>query len=193
MASDKLAHNMTLLCAFIVFSMIFIPFHIDKNYLNEESNKMEQLGGDGSIEEQCSAITFEDIFEYTEAEFHFNINDDWETADVSATAWINWTMADVVRERLDNYLGEIFPSGGDGWLSTDERDAVMGIAADCIEHTLTRIGIRDGPAHRGGIGVDWRNTTWESNSIDVSELNGIPSRHSEIRDCESWNPGNQCY
>ncbi|MBK64558.1 MAG: hypothetical protein CMB47_03440 [Euryarchaeota archaeon] len=157
---------------------------------------MEQFGGgssEGSFEERCSRITFEDIFEYTKAEYHFQIDQDWQSAEVFAKAWINWSMADVVRERLDSYLEGFLPSGGDGWLSTDERDAVMSIAADCIEHTITRIGIRDGPPHRGGVGVDWKNTSWEGDSIIVNEVNGVPSRHSEIRTCESYNLNTPCY
>ncbi len=178
----------------VVFVIMLAPMVPNDNYLLENDNiRMEQLGGDGSIEERCSTITFEDIFEYTKADFNFIIDDNWNSAAVSASAWINWSMADTVRERLDSYLAGIFPSGGDGWLSTDERDAVLGIAADCIEHTLTRIGIRDGPSHRGGVGVDWRNTTWESGSIDVTVVNGIPLRHSEGRECDSWQPGNQCF
>lgn len=173
-----------------------MPLLSNDSNLENKLIRMEQFGGGGSeasFEERCSQITFEDIFEYTKAEFHFQVDEDWQSAEVFATAWINWSMADVVRERLDSYLEGLIPSGGDGWLSTDERDAVMSIAANCIEHTITRIGIRDGPAHRGGVGVDWKNTTWEGDSIIVNEVNGVPSRHSEIRTCESYNPNTPCY
>ena len=170
-----------------------MPLNGNNYSLMEVDERMDQLDGDGTIEERCSSITFEDIFEYTHANFNFQIDEDLNAAEVSASAWINWSMADTVRERLDSFLAGILPSGGDGWLSTDERDAVLGIASDCIEHTLTRIGIREGPPHRGGVGVDWKNTTWESGSINVDEINGIPLRHSEGRACESWQPGNQCY
>jgi len=173
-----------------------MPLLSNDSNLGNKLIRMDQFGGGGneaSFEERCSRITFEDIFEYTKAEYHFQIDQDWQSAEVFAIAWINWTMADVVRERLDSYLQGLLPSGGDGWLSTDERDAVMSIAADCIEHTITRIGIRDGPAHRGGVGVDWKNTTWEGDSIIVNEVNGVPSRHSEIRTCESYNPNTPCY
>ena len=173
-----------------------MPLLSNDSYLGNKSIRMEQFGGgssEGSFEERCSRITFEDIFEYTKAEYHFQIDQDWQSAEVFAKAWINWSMADVVRERLDSYLEGFLPSGGDGWLSTDERDAVMSIAADCIEHTITRIGIRDGPPHRGGVGVDWKNTSWEGDSIIVNEVNGVPSRHSEIRTCESYNLNTPCY
>lgn len=184
-------------CICFIFVMIsFMPLSYDDSYLSEKSIQMNQFGGgdsDLSFEERCSQITFEDIFEYTKAEYHFQVDEDWQSAEVFATAWINWSMADVVRESLDSFLEGILPSGGDGWLSTDERDAVMGIAADCIEHTMTRIGVRDGPVHRGGVGVDWKNTTWEGGSIVVNEVNGVPSRHSQIRTCDSWNPNTPCY
>jgi hypothetical protein len=189
--------TLSVLCICFLFIFInFIPFLSNDSNLENKSNRMDQFGGGGSeasFEERCSQITFEDIFEYTKAEFHFQIDQDWQSAEVFATAWINWSMADSVRERLDSYLGGIIPSGGDGWLSTDERDAVMAIAADCIEHTITRIGFRDGPAHRGGVGVDWKNTTWEGDSIIVNELSGVPPRHSEIRTCDSWDPNTPCY
>ena len=178
---------------FIIVILSIMPLNGNNYLLMEVNERMEQLDGDGTIEERCSSITFEDIFEYTHANFNFQIDEDLNSAEVSASAWINWSMADTVRERLDSFLAGILPSGGDGWLSTDERDAVLGIASDCIEHTLTRIGIRDGPPHRGGVGVDWKNTTWESGSINVDEINGIPLRHSEGRVCESWQPGDQCY
>ena len=178
---------------FIIIILSIMPLNGNNYSLMEVDERMDQLDGDGTIEERCSSITFEDIFEYTHANFNFQIDEDLNAAEVSASAWINWSMADTVRERLDSFLAGILPSGGDGWLSTDERDAVLGIASDCIEHTLTRIGIREGPPHRGGVGVDWKNTTWESGSINVDEINGIPLRHSEGRACESWQPGNQCY
>lgn len=178
---------------FIIVILSIMPLNGNNYSLMEVNERMNQLDGDGTIEERCSSLTFEDIFEYTHANFNFQIDEDLNAAEVSASAWINWSMADTVRERLDSFLAGILPSGGDGWLSTDERDAVLGIASDCIEHTLTRIGIREGPPHRGGVGVDWKNTTWESGSINVDEINGIPLRHSEGRACESWQPGNQCY
>jgi hypothetical protein len=193
MVRGNLMSKVLPIIVFMIVTFSIIPLQDNNFQLKEESERRDQLGGDGSIEERCQELTFEDIFEYTKADFNFLVDEDWASAEVSATAWINWSMADTVRERLDSYLGGILPSGGDGWLSTDERDAVLGIAADCIEHTLTRIGMRDGPHHRGGIGVDWKNTTWESGSIDVNVVNGIPLRHSEGRDCESWQPGDQCF
>ena len=60
-----------------------------EEYLEDDPLRMEQFGGGGSLEDQCGSITFEDMFEYTKAEFVFDISPDWQTADVRAVAWIN--------------------------------------------------------------------------------------------------------
>ena len=154
--------------------------------------RMEQFGGGGSLEDQCGSITFEDMFEYTKAEFVFDISPDWQTADVRAVAWINATLADDIRVTMDEFMAEIDPNdGGDGWLSTDERELFRALASECIEHTLTRIGIRDGDYHRGGEGVSWKNTSWEEDGVEIEEFNIIPPRHSQIKDCTSAF-GNDC-
>ena len=38
--------------------------------LRDESLRMEQFGGGGSLEDQCGSITFEDMFEYTLSLIH---------------------------------------------------------------------------------------------------------------------------
>ena len=160
--------------------------------LKDESLRMEQFGGGGSLEDQCGSITFEDMFEYTKAEFVFDINPSWQSADVRAVAWINASLADDIRVTMDEFMAEIDPNdGGDGWLSTDEREIFRALASECIEHTLTRIGIRDGGYHRGGEGVSWKNTSWEEDGVEIQEFNIVPPRHSEIRDCTSAF-GNDC-
>ena len=160
--------------------------------LKDESLRMEQFGGGGSLEDQCGSITFEDMFEYTKAEFVFDINPSWQTADVRAVAWINASLADDIRVTMDEFMAEIDPNdGGDGWLSTDEREIFRALASECIEHTLTRIGIRDGDYHRGGQGVSWKNTSWEEDGVEIQEFNIVPPRHSQIRDCTSAF-GNDC-
>ena len=160
--------------------------------LKDESLRMEQFGGGGSLEDQCGSITFEDMFEYTKAEFVFDINPDWQSANVRAVAWINSSLADDIRVTMDEFMAEIDPNdGGDGWLSTDEREIFRALASECIEHTLTRIGIRDGDYHRGGEGVSWKNTSWEEDGVEIQEFNIIPPRHSQIRDCTSAF-GNDC-
>lgn len=178
---------------FLVLVMLtsIVPLHDTIATLEEKEERREQFGG-GSIEEQCSSITFEDMFTYNQANFDIQIDEGWQTAQVTAQAWINWTLADDIREDLDAYLDGIVPSGGDSWLSTDEVGAVVLIAADCLQHSLTRIGIRDGAPHRGGDGVDWKNTTWRNDGMDIGEYNGVPPRHAEGRDCQGFNQGD-CY
>ncbi|MBI88179.1 MAG: hypothetical protein CMB67_04035 [Euryarchaeota archaeon] len=150
-----------------------------------EQDRREQFGG-GSFEERCGSITFEDMFIYDQAIFEVKVEEDWKSAHVDARAWINWTLADQIRSDLDSYLEGLIPSGGDGWLSTDEIETVIAIAADCLEYSITRIGIRDGSPHRGGVGVGWENTSWESDGMIVGHYNGIPLSHSQGRDCQGF-------
>tara|TARA_B100001287_G_scaffold213056_1_gene181884 strand:+ start:1212 stop:3248 length:2037 start_codon:yes stop_codon:yes gene_type:complete len=171
---------------FACIAMFISSTHLPFEYLPIDKTKMEQFGGGGSLEEQCGSITFEDIFIYNQAIFEVRVNDDWQTAEVDARAWINWSLADDIRSDLDAFLEGIVPSGGDGWLSSDEIEAMVSIAADCLEYSITRIGIRDGSPHRGGVGVDWMNTSWESDQTTIGHFNGVPERHSEIRDCQGF-------
>ena len=63
---------------------------------------------------------------------------------------------------------------------------MVSIAADCLEYSITRIGIRDGAPHRGGEGVSWMNTTWEDDQTNIGHFNGVPTRHSQMRDCQGF-------
>ena len=149
----------------------------DFDHLEDEPVRMDQLGGGGSLEDQCGSITFENLFEYTHATFDIVVNENWESADVRAVAWVNETLADDLRVSMDEFMAEVDPNdGGDSWISTDEREFFRALASECIEHTLTRIGIRDGPSHRGGGGVDWKNTSWEEDGVDIQEFNIVPIR-----------------
>ena len=177
---------------FVLMVSLVCPYSHTNSNLTDESLRMEQFGGGGSLEDQCGSITFEDMFEYTNAEFVFDVNPNWQTAEVRAVAWINESLADDIRTTMDEFMAEIDPNdGGDGWLSTDEREIFRALASECIEHTLTRIGIRDGDYHRGGDGVSWKNTSWEEDGVEIQEFNIVPPRHSEIRECTSAF-GNEC-
>ncbi|MDP6661795.1 MAG: hypothetical protein QF760_02730 [Candidatus Thalassarchaeaceae archaeon] len=187
----RTASALALTLTFIMIISLF-PLQSHSPSLDEVEQRREQFGGGGSIEEQCSSITFEDMFIYDKALFDIQVDEDWQTAQVAAMAWINWTLADDIRDDLDEYLEGIVPSGGDDWLSTDEVGAVILIAADCLQYSITRIGIRDGAAHRGGVSVDWKNTTWQDDGMVISEYNGVPSRHAEGRECQGFNQGD-CY
>ena len=128
----------------------------------------------------CSGYTFEDLFEYNNAVFMFQILDDWASSDLYANSWVNESRASVVRENLDG-LFEGFPGGNNSWISTDERDAVREIGAKCIADMYTRIGIREGIPHRGG--VDWNDVEFVEEGIGLEEVNLIPEAHPEERSC----------
>ena len=87
-----------------MFSAI-LPIESENITLDEEILTRDQLGGGGgSIEERCSSITFEDILPYTHAHFDIVINEDWDSAEVEARAWVNGSSVDGLRELLDTYL-----------------------------------------------------------------------------------------
>ena len=173
-------------------ALSYIPIQDIGSHLEDESLRMEQFGGGGSLEEQCGSITFENMFEYSAATFDVVVHEDWDSAEVRAVAWVNNTLADDLRVVMDEFMEIIDPNkGGDEWFSTDEREFFRALASQCIEHTLTRIGIRDGPAHRGGMGIDWKNTSWEEDGVMIEEFNIVPPRHSQIRGCSS-SIGGEC-
>ena len=89
-----------------------------------------EVGRQGGVEADCSGLTFEDIFNYTHADFDIVFNDDWETAEVRGVAWVNGTLADDVRSDFDDLFE---PLGSDnGYLSTDEYAAVRSVAANIV-------------------------------------------------------------
>ena len=96
--------------AFVMVTSI-VPLQRPVALLDEDEQRREQFGGGGSLEEQCSSITFEDMFIYDKAVFDIQVDEDWQTAQVAAMAWINWTLADDIRDDLDEYLEGIVPSG----------------------------------------------------------------------------------
>ena len=65
----------------------------------------------------CSGYSFEDLFEYDNAVFMFEILDDWATSDLYANSWVNESRAATVRDNLDG-LFDGFPGGNNDWLST---------------------------------------------------------------------------
>jgi hypothetical protein len=136
--------------------------------------------GRQAMDVDCSGYTFEDLFEYNNAVFMFEILDDWATSDLYANSWVNESRASVVRDNLDS-LFEGLPGGNDNWISTDERDAVREIGAKCIADMYTRIGIREGLPHRGD--VDWNDVTFVEEGIGLEEVNLVPEGHPDERVC----------
>ena len=68
----------------MMFSMLTssVPADREAGHLDDEPLRKEQLGGGGSLEDQCGSITFENLFEYTHASFDIIVNEDWGSADV---------------------------------------------------------------------------------------------------------------
>ncbi|MEE2759370.1 MAG: hypothetical protein VYA86_05270 [Candidatus Thermoplasmatota archaeon] len=177
-----------LLTAMMLTSVVQLPTEV-----SEEIETSETTARQNSVEAACEGLTFEDMFNYTHAIFDIVVDDDWNSAQVSAVAWINGTLSDQVRMDLEN-LFEGLPGGDNGWLSSDEYNAIENIAADCVEQTNPRVGFRNGPAHRGGDGVNWYNATWENteeNPLTIEEYNLMPQNHVDERSCES-SPNNNC-
>ena len=148
----------------------------------------EDSGRQGStMDVDCSGYTFEDLFEYDNALFMFQILDDWASSDLYANSWVNESRASTVRENLDE-LFDGFPGGNNSWISTDEREAVREIGAKCIADMYTRIGIKEGVPHRDG--VSWNNATFVEEGIGLEEVDLIPEGHPEERDCQGADPLN---
>ena len=55
----------------------------------------------------CSGYSFEDLFEYDNAVFMFEILDDWATSDLYANSWVNESRAATVRDNLHSFLTDI--------------------------------------------------------------------------------------
>ena len=193
MKRERVLRIAVLLTMFTMMSS-WLPMSSMNEDLEQSQERREQLGPDGpTLEEQCSTITFEDMFEYSKAVFNFTIASDWSSAEIQAVAWVNGTLADDVRQSLDEYIAAIYPSGDDEWISTDEREGVRAIASECVQYTLTRMGMRDGSPHRGGEGTDWKNTSWTEDEVLVEEWNLVPPRHSESRECSGIGASSDCY
>jgi len=101
---------------------------------------------------------------------------------MEAQAWVNGSKSAAVRDNLDG-LFEGVPGGDDDWMSTDEREAVRSIGPKCIADMETRLGIREGISHRGG--VDWNDLEFVEDGIALDEVNLVPEGHSQERSCNS--------
>ena len=182
----------SLILSAILLMMTFSPTQSQDNSFEENIVPNVEAREDDVGQVNCSGLTFEDLFDYDFASFNINILDDWATADYYANAWVNGSNAATVRENLDELIGsQDVPGGGNGWLSTDERDAVRAIGPDCIADMDTRIGLKEGVAHRTG--VDWNNWSFIQDGIQLNEVNLVPSDHEEKRNCQNLLASNGCY
>lgn len=164
---------------FIIASLILsgIPSSDLKQVHEVEETSGRQLG-----DVDCSNYTFEDLFAYSHASFDVIVQDDWASSITQATAWVNGSISPAVRENIDG-LFEGFPGGDNDWLSTDEREGVRSVGPKCIADMNTRLGMREGQPHRGG--VDWNDLTWVEKGIALDEFNLVPEGHEEVRSCQN--------
>ncbi len=141
------AFGLIILMIMMTLTPLAEEFQLDENEIMKASGR--QLD-----DIDCSGYTFEDLFDYNFALFNIDIEDDWATSSMDATAYVNGSNSAIVRENLDG-LFDGAPGGNNSWLSTDEREAVREIGPKCIEDMDTRLGLREGIPHRGG--VDWND------------------------------------
>ena len=164
----------------IMMLLALVSPSIEMSTLEDGDAVQNTSGRQGSLDVDCSGYTFEDLFEYNFALFTLDVNDDWATGAMDAKAWVNGSKSAIVRDNLDS-LFEGVPGGDDDWISTDEREAVRQIGPRCIADMETRLGIREGPSHRGN--VDWNDLEFVEDGIALDEVNLVPAGHEQERDC----------
>jgi hypothetical protein len=174
-AVHSTAIGLILLMILMTLTPITETFQLDENDVMEASGR--QLD-----DVDCSGYTFEDLFDYNFALFDIDIEDDWATSSMSAVAYVNGSNSATVRENLDG-LFDGAPGGNNSWISTDEREAVREIGPKCIVDMDTRLGIREGIPHRGG--VDWNDFEFVEEGIALDEVDLVPEGHSEERNCQN--------
>jgi hypothetical protein len=156
------------------------------------SEPMETEGRqDGLSDVDCSGYTFEDLFDYNFALFNIDIGADWATAGMTATAFVNGSNSATVRDNLDG-LFEGAPGGANGWISTDEREAVREIGPMCIEDMETRLGLREGVPHRTDSGVDWNDMEFVEEGIALDEVDLVAPNHPDERSCTNFGANPDC-
>ena len=166
----------------IMMLLALVSPSIEMSALVENEAVDSTSGRQGSLDVDCSGYTFEDLFEYDFALFTLDVNDDWATGVMDARAWVNGSKSAVVRDNLDGLFDGV-PGGNDDWISTDEREAVRSIGPKCIADMETRLGIREGLAHRGN--VDWNDLEFVEDGIALDEVNLVPTGHEQERSCSS--------
>lgn len=182
----------SLILSVILLMMTLSPIQQQENGFEDNVILDAEAREDDVGQVNCSGLTFEDLFDYDFASFDINILDDWATVDYYANSWVNGSNAATVRENLDELIGsQDVPGGGNGWLSTDERDAVRAIGPDCIADMDTRIGLKEGVAPRHG--VEFNQWSFIQDGIALDEVSLVPSDHEEKRTCQNLLASNGCY
>lgn len=162
---------------------------VTESSIDEKTAEAPTSARQGSLDVDCSGYKFEDLFDYNFASFDIILGDDWATAQMSAVAYVNGSNSATVRENLDE-LFDGTPGGNNSWMSTDEREAVRAIGPECIADMDTRLGIREGLPHRGG--VDWNDLEFVKDGIALDEVNLVPENHPEERSCQDLLASSDC-
>ncbi len=187
MAGNRFTVHSTAIGLIILMIMMTLTPLAEESQLDEK-NIMEASGRQLD-DVDCSGLTFEDLFDYNFALFDIDIEDDWATSSMSATAYVNGSNSATVRENLDG-LFDGAPGGNNSWISTDEREAVREIGPKCIEDMDTRLGLREGIPHRGG--VDWNDFEFVEEGIALDEVDLVPEGNSEERNCQNLLASSNC-
>ena len=81
------------LALFLTLSVLISTFAVSEEKsqfsITESTSVDDTSGRQAGFDPDCSGLTFEDLFEYDYAIFDLLILDDWATADMSASAWVN--------------------------------------------------------------------------------------------------------
>ena len=189
MARPRFAQTSTALTIIILFLLMAASTMVTESSIDEKTNEAPTSARQGSLEVDCSGYKFEDLFDYNFASFDILLGDDWATAQMSAVAYVNGSNSATVRENLDE-LFDGTPGGNNSWMSTDEREAVRAIGPECIADMDTRLGIREGLPHRGG--VDWNDLEFVKDGIALDEVNLVPANHPEERSCQDLLASSDC-
>lgn len=187
MAGNRFAVHSTAIGLIILMIMMTLTPLAEEYNLDEK--EILEASGRQLDDIDCSGYTFEDLFDYNYALFDIGIGNDWATSSMSATAYVNGSNSATVRENLDG-LFDGAPGGNNSWISTDEREAVREIGPKCIVDMDTRLGIREGIAHRGG--VDWNDFEFVEEGIALDEVDLVPASHSEERNCQNLLASSNC-
>ena len=150
-----------------------------------------QADGGGLSDVDCTGYTFEDLFDYNFALFNIDIGDDWATAEMAATAFVNGSNSATVRANIDG-LFEGVPGGDNEWISTDEREAVREIGPMCIADMETRLGMKEGMPHRTNSGVDWNDMEFVEDGIALDEVDLVAPNHPDERQCQNIGASTDC-
>ena len=163
-----------------------IPEQLDSKESPADSSTS---GRQAEVDPDCSGLTFEDLFEYDYAIFDLVILDDWATADMSASAWVNGSNSAIVRANLDG-LFDGAPGGNNSYISTDERDAVRQFGPACIEDMETRLGMNEKKLAGGEF--NWNNFSFTNDGIALDEVNIVPTNHPDAKSCTNWGASPSC-